>query len=299
MDLSRRRTADDRAEAARRRLEVLGATLGSEFRAAPLEDKTEAAEDAPTGRHRDALAGRAAGEVPDRLPGRLRDLVAGPRLDGRHVVVVMAAVAVLLAVALWWWFSSRPSQVGTTVGPSVVAPTAAGSPAGNATVGPAPGGSADQAGSAGPTKAASEVVVDVTGRVRRPGIVVLPAGSRVVDALKEAGGARPVADLTSLNLARVLTDGEQLLVGIDPVSAPVSGAASPGSAATVGPSAPVDLNTATMAELDTLPGVGPVTAQAILDYRTENGGFSSVEDLLDVSGIGDVTFADLRDLVTV
>jgi competence protein ComEA len=140
------------------------------------------------------------------------------------------------------------------------------------------------------------VTVDVAGKVRRPGIVVLPAGSRVVDALDAAGGARPGVDLTSLNLARLLVDGEQVLVGL-PVPAGVVGSAVASAAPADG--APVDLNTATAAELETLPEVGPVTAEAILAWRTEHGGFTAVEELLEVDGIGEATLATIAPHVTV
>ncbi len=147
-------------------------------------------------------------------------------------------------------------------------------------------------------------MVDVAGRVRRPGIVTLPWGSRVADALEAAGGVRPGVDLVTLNLARMLVDGEQLLVGIE--AATVPGPATPDPTIVprpgVTPGTPavlVNLNTATLADLDTLPGVGPVTAEAILAWRTENGAFSTVDELLEVSGIGDVTLEELRDLVTV
>ena len=145
------------------------------------------------------------------------------------------------------------------------------------------------------------VVVDVTGRIRRPGIVTLPLGSRVADALDAAGGARGNVDLTTLNLARVLVDGEQLLVGVEPATPPTTSATPPATASPSAgvPGALVDLNTATEADLDTLPGIGPVTAQAILDWRAEHGGFTSVDELLEVSGIGEVTLEELRPLVTV
>jgi competence protein ComEA len=139
------------------------------------------------------------------------------------------------------------------------------------------------------------VVVDVAGRVRRPGIVTLPLGARVADALDAAGGTRGEVDLTTLNLARVLVDGEQLLVGTEAAVPPVTAPESiPGA-----PTALVNLNTATETDLDTLPGIGPVTAQAILDWRTEHGGFTAVDELLEVSGIGEVTLEELRPLVTV
>jgi competence protein ComEA len=121
----------------------------------------------------------------------------------------------------------------------------------------------------------------------------------VADALREAGGVRPGTETDSLNRARFLVDGEQVMVG-GPAAVPgaVAGA---GAGAAVGsgsaPTAPVSLNTATVDQLDTLPGVGPVLAQHIIDYRTQHGGFRSVDELREVNGIGDRRFADLRNLV--
>jgi competence protein ComEA len=147
--------------------------------------------------------------------------------------------------------------------------------------------------------ASGRVVVDVDGEVRRPGVVTLPQGSRVVDAIDRAGGTTPKADTGSLNLAQVLVDGAQVVV-------PGSVGAGQGSssALTTSPSAmpstsgvAVNINTATEAELDTLPGIGPVLAAAIVQWRTENGGFSSVDQLQEVSGIGPATFADIAPLV--
>ncbi|MFI8106296.1 helix-hairpin-helix domain-containing protein [Streptomyces sp. NPDC086023] len=132
----------------------------------------------------------------------------------------------------------------------------------------------------------SRVVVDVSGKVRVPGVRRLPAGARVEDALAAAGGVRPGADTSGLNRARVLVDGEQVLVGVTgPPPAP-GAVALPGAA---GPAAPVSLSTATVEQLDGLPGVGPVLAQHIVDFRTARGGFRSVEDLRQVNGIGDPT----------
>jgi competence protein ComEA len=140
------------------------------------------------------------------------------------------------------------------------------------------------------------VTVDVAGKVRRPGVTTLPAGSRVVDAIDKAGGARRQVDLTGLNLARVLVDGEQVLVGRGVTPGGLAGTASSAAPATDG--ALVNLNTATSEQLDTLPGVGPVTAQKILDWRTAHGAFASVDELLEVDGIGEKTLADLAPHVT-
>ncbi|MFJ1805001.1 MULTISPECIES: helix-hairpin-helix domain-containing protein [unclassified Streptomyces] len=164
------------------------------------------------------------------------------------------------------------------------------------------------ASSAGPpgivSTAGAEIVVDVSGKVRKPGIHRLPAGSRVVDALGAAGGVRPGTDTDGLNRARFLVDGEQVVVGgpAPQTGAAGTGAGSPaagsnGSGSGAGPPVPVSLNTATVDQLDTLPGVGPVLAQHIIDYRTQQGGFRSVDELREVNGIGDRRFADLRNLV--
>lgn len=153
---------------------------------------------------------------------------------------------------------------------------------------------------------AGDVVVDVVGRVRRPGVVHLPQGSRVEQAVTAAGGARSDADLSRVNLARLLVDGEQIVVPRpgEPATpaevvegAPVGAAASVTAGAAGHPTGPVDVNTATLAELDTLPGVGPVLAQRIVDWRTQNGRFTSVDELGEVSGIGDAVLARLRPLV--
>jgi len=136
------------------------------------------------------------------------------------------------------------------------------------------------------------VVVAVAGRVRKPGLVHLPAGARVADAIQAAGGVLPGTDLSFVNLARRLADGELIVVG---VTAPAQGGASgPGQAGGL-----VNLNTATLAQLDTLPGVGPVLAQRIVDYRAQHNGFRSVGELRQVDGVGDARFEQLRSLVTV
>ncbi|MHA5049456.1 helix-hairpin-helix domain-containing protein [Streptomyces sp. SD15] len=159
-------------------------------------------------------------------------------------------------------------------------------------------GALNPVGSAG-----TVIVVDVSGKVRSPGLQRLPAGSRVEDALRAAGGVRPGANTEGLNRARLLVDGEQVVVGA-PASVAGTGTGggfgvtgTGGSASGVAPSAPVPLNTATVDQLDTLPGVGPVLAQHIIEYRTQHGGFRSVDELREVNGIGDRRFADLQNLV--
>ena len=146
-------------------------------------------------------------------------------------------------------------------------------------------------------------MVSVSGKVRRPGLVEVPAGSRVADVLDAAGGALPGTDLAGLNLARRVVDGEQVAVAVPPApdaaAAPLGAAPAAGAAGPAAPVGKVDLNSATVAQLDVLPGVGPVTAQRILEWRTRNGRFARVEQLREVDGIGERRFAQLRELVTV
>ncbi|MEU8778445.1 ComEA family DNA-binding protein [Streptomyces sp. NPDC048606] len=194
----------------------------------------------------------------------------------------VAAVAVVLVVAVGFagrqFWAARP---GPVTAPAVVAPAA---------VAAAPSASAATASDA-------RVVVDVGGKVREPGVRRLPGGSRVEDALAAAGGVRPGTDTTGLNRARVLVDGEQVLVGVTAQPPPPGGAgAGPGGGA--GPGAgPLSLATATVEQLDGLPGVGPVLARHIVEFRTARGGFRSVEELRQVQGIGERRFAELRGLV--
>ncbi|MCS6554072.1 ComEA family DNA-binding protein [Curtobacterium flaccumfaciens] len=226
-------------------------------------------------------------------------------------VVVVVAVVVVLVGAL---VSGGGEGAGGTGGVVV-----RGAPTAGAASGPSPSAGAS-AGAAPSAPGAGRVVVHVLGAVRRSGVVELPASSRVGDALERAGGATDDADLDRLNLARVLTDGERLYVprvgqqevpealgpvadgaAAGPTAAAGAGAGSGGGAAGTGgeESAVVDLNTADQAVLETLPGIGPGLAGRIIAWRDEHGRFTAVEDLLDVSGIGDVRFAELRDRVRV
>ncbi|WSC77626.1 ComEA family DNA-binding protein [Streptomyces virginiae] len=231
--------------------------------------------------------------VRERLPLWLQDSCAvRPRAVAAVGVVLICAVG--FAGQQYW--SARPRAV--TV-PAVVAPGALPAAATAPAAAPAQGAGAGAGGVGG---TAARIVVDVTGKVRDPGVRRLPAGSRVEDALAAAGGVRPGADTTGLNRARVLVDGEQVVVGApaQPPPAGMAGGMGPASGAGfgLGPgSGPLSLGSATVAQLDGLPGVGPVLAQHIVDFRTARGGFRSVEDLRQVDGIGERRFADLRPLV--
>jgi competence protein ComEA len=160
--------------------------------------------------------------------------------------------------------------------------------AGTAYEAPAP---ATQTAAAAP---AQLLVIDVVGAVRRPGLLRLPQGSRIADAVARAGGATRKADLALVNLAAPLADGTQIVV---PTRAPAASGAPAGTSAAA-PAGPVHLNTATLEELDGLPGVGPVTAQKILDFRAQHGAFANVDELDAIPGIGPKRLDELRDLVT-
>jgi competence protein ComEA len=220
--------------------------------------------------------------------------------------VLIAALAVVVLAGCCWWLLHRAPQLAPDAGPTVVSASALAPVAALQSPAPAGAGAGAGAGGAGgtapsPTGSAGTVMVDVAGKVRRPGVHTLPQGARVIDALRAAGGVRRGVDLAPLNQARVLVDGEQILVGVR--APPGAGSGAAGSGTSTGPGsvagALINLNTASAEELDTLPGVGPVTAQSILDYRTQHGGFSAVAELLEVDGIGAATLAKLEPHVTV
>ena len=197
---------------------------------------------------------------------------------GRAAAWVAGAIAICVTGALWW---SGAAGAGTPAGAAGAAPRAG------------TGGSAE-ASRAMPATAAT-VTVHVVGEVRRPGVYELAGGSRVVDAVTAAGGALGAADQAAVNMARVVADGEQIAIPRQGEGGPAT-AAAPGAASKPGK---IDLNTATEAQLDTLPGVGPSTAAKIVSDRTENGPFRTVDDLMRVPGIGPAKLDALKDLVTV
>ncbi|WP_405872850.1 helix-hairpin-helix domain-containing protein [Streptomyces sp. NBC_00005] len=216
-------------------------------------------------------------------------------LERRSVIALAALLVVAAVFAVQHFWVGRTQSVRAPEVVRAVAPFGERKGSGESE----PDGSAGAPNAAG--TAGAEIVVDVSGKVREPGIHRLPAGSRVVDALRAAGGVRPGTSTDGLNRARFLVDGEQVVVGGPAAAAPGSAGAvvggSSGSVAGAAPAAPVALNTATVDQLDTLPGVGPVLAQHIIDYRTQHGGFRSVDELREVNGIGDRRFSDLRNLV--
>ncbi len=191
-----------------------------------------------------------------------------PGRAGVRALAVLAALVAVIAAVLAWRARPDVNPIAPSVGTSLVG-TAAASQAPESTV-----------------------VVAVSGKVRRPGLVRLPPGSRVADAIEAAGGALRGTDLSTVNLARKVADGELIVVGLPMPSA--AGAPTDGETGGL-----VNLNTATLDQLQTLPGVGPVLAQRIVDFREQHGGFGSVEDLRKVTGIGDARFNELKDRVAV
>jgi competence protein ComEA len=260
-------------------------------------------------------------EHPEARAGRLTALLLSPR-----ALIVVAIVITLVTLGVVGGEAGRSGAGGTSTvdGAGMVDGAGAVDGAGGSAVGDGverggaghgdDGTGASSEGSATDRASASdgshaEVVVHVAGAVAKPGLHRLPIGARVDDAVTAAGGASAGADLGRVNLARMVVDGEQLYVprtGEEiPVAAVTGGGAGAGVGGGSGPGGGaagvgvVDLNTADQATLETLPGVGPAIAGRILAWRQEHGRFASVEDLLDVSGIGDAKFADLQDRVRV
>ena len=230
-----------------------------------------------------AVGGRPRGPVRPRLvalPAALR----GARLSTTRTALAAVLAAVVLAGGVFGLrvaLAERSATVTPVAGAATSAVSPAAVPSGGATGGD-------------PVASATDgLVVHVVGEVRHPGIVRLAPGARVVDAVAAAGGAGPRADLSAVNLARPVVDGEQIRVPRPGEVVAQSGAGTPGAPGTL-----VPLNTAGLAALDALPGVGPVLAQRIIDWRTEHGRFTSVDELSEVSGIGEKLLAQLRPKVT-
>lgn len=247
------------------------------------------------------------------LPTRLVGATWQPRWTA---VLALLLVLVLAGVAFGVRVAMARSQGEPEPVPSAAADREAGDGVkrgGSSVAAASPGrGGGTGPASATPSPASTGVIVDVGGQVRRHGVVRLAPGARVVDALAAAGGALPGADLGGLNQARVLVDGEQVYVPRPGEKAPVQsgspggvsprGGTSPsggGAAGTAAPGAPVDLNTATVEQLDTLPGVGPAIAGRIMEWRTQHGRFSSIDELGEVQGIGPKLLERLRAQVRV
>ena len=241
---------------------------------------------------------RAHGSWLEELGSRLR--------DGRVGVVALVVLA-LVAGVVFYKLGAGSGDASATPAPASNARRARDVPptdtAGSVpTTGDAPASSTPGASAAPAAKVSgSRVVVHVAGAVVTPGVVQLTAGSRVIDAVEAAGGGLPNADLDRLNLAAKVVDGERVLVqhvGDPPAAVDATGSTGDTSVGGV-PAGPLNLNTATQAQLEQLPGIGPALAQAIVAERTRKGGFRSLNELREVRGIGERRFADLKNLVTV
>lgn len=224
---------------------------------------------------------------------------------------VIALMSLLLGGAVVAWWMSRPTPVSQiyagSSGAATVGESAAGSPADSAPSSPASSTADDLA-------ASTTVVVYIVGQVKHPGVVSVGAHARLVDVVAAAGGLTKKADATAVNLARAVVDGEQITIptrgrhtqtsgttlGEEASDGTGGGATGKGSSgATPSDASPLNLNSADLAALESLPGIGPALAQRIVDWRESQGSFTSVEQLNEVSGIGDVTYARLKDLVRV
>jgi len=220
-------------------------------------------------------------QTPSRADVRA-DLAAAPRTKLlRPFIALLVVIAVALLVATFEHWQGQPEAIAVPAGESAYA--------------------ADQRDDSPIlgqlAMGEPSVVVHVAGEVHTPGIVELPAGSRVVDAIAAAGGATPGATLDTVNLARRLADGEQLHVGHPVTTTTGNVPEQPAAQAAVGPGSVINLNTASSEQLQQLPRVGPATAEKIISHREKHGSFTNVEQLLDVPGIGERTLANLRDLV--
>jgi competence protein ComEA len=251
------------------------------------------------------LRGRVSGLLPTALHGRAFD-------PGRRGVAVLAAVALLGAGGgLWYFLQAAPGAASEPTASSPITATPGGASSARAAgVATAAGGSGGWPTlSPSPTVAptgAVPIVVDVVGKVVKPGVFTLPPNARVYDAIAAAGGAVPGTDLTALDLASKVADGEEIFVGVTLPSGPggqlggvVGGGGAGAPAGADAAPTVVNINAATVAELETLPGIGAVMAERIIAWRTQHGRFASVAQLQQVSGIGPSKYAALAGRVTV
>ncbi|MER5321088.1 ComEA family DNA-binding protein [Streptosporangium roseum] len=231
-----------------------------------------------------ALRTAVAAQAPLLAPGR----------PGLRLLLLIAVIAVVIGGVHAWRSQPEPEPLPPPPPVSGSSPLTPASPLSSQSGSPQPGSARSGPAQSGPSRSGPliEVTVHVTGKVRRPGVVTLPTGSRITDAVRAAGGVRKGAATGPLNLARKLVDGEQIVVGVPAPAAAAPLAADP---------APVvlDLNTATPEQLEQLPGVGEVLARRIVEYRDGHGGFRTVEQLREVSGIGDRKYAEIREKVHV
>lgn len=256
------------------------------------------------------------------VPDSMRDARINPGRRGAALLSVIAALAAVVAAVGVWWSRPEPTPVlgtASSADPSVIGtsgaePTIGGSRSGGAATGTSaaggtpgtgdPSGAATTAASTAPTRPHDPILVSVTGRVRNPGLVTVPADARVADAIAAAGGVLDSAELTGINLAAHVTDGASVVVAGPNGSSVeaetvVAGPDSTAGGHGAGPDAAlININTADSQALQQLSGVGPVTAGAIIEYRSQHGRFTDLKQLQEVSGIGPATFARIAPHVT-
>ncbi len=290
--------------------EVLLAAYGGDLDVNPLPDPFPLASRPPHSRDATAPASASVSPIGGHALAALN--------PGRRAVLALGAVGAIVALiaAYLAWHAqprtvdvgapsagaavmSRATGVGGLPGPgSGLAASGTADGSGGGAGGGAGGGPPGATGVGGSSPVAI-MVVAVTGRVRHPGLVRLPPGARVADAIVAAGGALPGTDLSFVNVAAKVVDGELIVIGVTPPAGTTLGPTGNPAGGTAEAPGIVDINTATVTDLDTLPGIGPALAQRIVDYRTQHGAFHRTDELRSVPGIGDAKFAEIKDLVTV
>lgn len=208
-----------------------------------------------------------------------------PTIDLRRSELLIYAACAVLVVVVGWRVLARDGAAASSSSAPLAA-ASSGAPSSGVSVSPA-------------ASSSRRAVVHVVGAVREPGVYRVASGTRVEDAIERAGGATGRADLSAINLAAKVADGQQVVVPRRGAAAVATAAGAGATGATAASSGPISLNTATAEQLDTLDGVGPSTAQKILDYRTAHGGFASIDDLAQIPGIGPKRLESLRKQVTV
>lgn len=201
-------------------------------------------------------------------------------------IALVLVVGLMTAVGWWWWARPRPAPAMTVLATGAIPMTS-------------PRATSIPLASPSSSATAGWVVVHVLGSVRNPGLVRLPLGARVADAVRAAGGLRRGSPTPTVNLARLLVDGEQVVVDDSVQPPPSQSSADSGASGEPAAAGPIDLNSATVDQLDSLPGVGPVLAGRIIEWRTAHGRFTTVDELREVGGVGEKRFADISPRVRV
>ncbi len=249
------------------------------------------------------LRARAANAIRDGVRRRIDRLAPGRSRPTVTATVVASCVMLAIVGGAWWLLRPSGHRAVETVLPRASAAISPGTSGARSATGASGASGAGTSAGTPATGGSTALVVHVVGAVNAPGVVRVAAGSRVLDAVAAAGGLAPLADTRRVNLAAKLVDGQRVVVPAVGESVPTvlgdPGGGDPGGAGFVDPAPSVNLNDATVAQLDVLPGVGPATAAAIVAHRTQHGPFRTIDALSDVHGIGPAKLEQLRPLVTV